>query len=317
MTTFSAFTRFSNGARFSKKPPHGKRIFDDLVRNLGGDRNYTLELDSLAGARVFSSAMLFARALYSAQRAGSQFRPLKAVELLPTLEREYGIVPERDETIHERQRTLSAYAKIPRGARYDNVVAVMQELLGDDFVGYITTEAADAVVSHADPTDVGVYSKPGTLRSVFVTQAPVSFLGVPVTITYVYSSGSRTRLLAGDRVIVDAGDNGRVEAVTVTNSSVSTFTATFTQPHSAGILVATGRHPHLLTSKRHNLFVLSAAAVRSGRLRNKANRAIRRLLRAVSTWSLSEVGATPGFTGPFTVGGGQIGITTIGLVPIP
>lgn len=318
MTRFSAFCRFANGARFSSKMTHGERIFHDMNRNMGGEKNYSSDLDSLTGAETFATAMLMARCLYTVERAGSQFRPLKAVEQLPQLEHEYGVIPERDDTIHDRQRTVAAHAKIPRGARYENVVAVLTELLGEDFIAYRPTPSAEVVeYPPSDPASVGVYKRNGTQRSVFFTLLPISLLNIPVVMPYVPHVGAKTRLFAGDQVIVDPGDLGRVEAVTITAATTTTFTATFTKPHDDNAPVATGRHPHLITSKRENLFVLSATALRSGRSRAKANRAIRRLLRAISIWHLTEE-TTPGSgtVGPFKVNEGQIGYTALGAVTL-
>jgi hypothetical protein len=315
MPRFSRFTPFGH-LRFSSKPSHGELIYGDMVRSLGDGKNYTKDPESLAMARVYANAMLFARAFYTVERAGSQFRPLRAVELLPTLEREYGIVPEADQTIPERQRILAATARIPRGARRDNVVAVMTELLGADFIAYLTVDKSAAVVSHAAPADVGVYVKPGTPRSVFRTSSAVSILGTPKAVLYAPVVGASPRLTVGDRIVIDAGHLDRIEAVTVLAATTQFVVATFTKPHDPGVLVATGRHPHLMSTKRHDVFVLSSAAVRSGRIRGRVEKILRRLLRGVSTWSLTEE-TSPGAIGPFTIGESTIGITALEAGTVP
>lgn len=319
MTRFSAFTRFGNGARFSSRPTHGERIYADLCANVGGEKNYSLDWGSLSQARLFASAMLVARVLYTVERAGSQFRPRKAYELLPALEFEYGISPERDGTVSERQNTLAAYARVSRGARRANVQAVLSELLGADFRGYVTVDKTAAVVSHATPTDVGIYKPAGTPRSGFQLLDSVPVLGSPRTIRYASVFGASSDPLVDELLVVDPADYDRIEVVRITavDTVAKTFTATFTKPHNAGVLGATGRHPYRMTSKRHNVVVLTSTALRSGRTRRIADRMLRRLLRGISTWSLSEEGSTPGSTGPFKVGEGQLGFTTIGAVPFP
>lgn len=310
MPAFSAFTGFGH-LRFSSRPAHGQRMYEDMVRALGDGKNYSVDFNSLAAARLYANALMFARALNAAQRAGQQFRPSRALELLPALEKEYGITPEPDETIADRRPTVAALARVPRGARKDNVDAVMSELLGDDFIAYRPTPKTEAVLG----PNRGVYVKPGTPRSVFKTLGAITTLGTPTTVSYTPVSGALTRLYAGDRIIIDAGHHDRIEAITVTAATTTTFTATFTKAHDEGVHVATGRHPYFVSTKRHNVFVLSSTAMRSARIRRKANRIIRRLLRGVSTWSLTEE-TSPGVVGPFEIGVGQIDITHISEITL-
>jgi hypothetical protein len=306
---FSAFASFG-ALRFSSRKPHGQLIYEQMVADLGDGENYSLDFDSLAAARLYANAMTFARAKYALERAGSQFRPSRALELLPALEDEYGIVPSPDATISERRSELAVAMRIARGASRVNIEEILTELLGDDFVSYETIDASDAVVNTADPSDVGVYVKPGTERSVYRTTQSVLTTGSPVTIGYEFVTGANETLQAGDIIIIDPGNYGRVEAVTISSvdDEDSTLTATFANPHNSGVVMATGRHPHLVSSKLHNLFVLSEEAMASARTRTKANRAIRRLLRGVCTWSLTDG------SGPFKVGVGKLGVTTIGDV---
>ncbi len=288
---FSAFAPFGH-LRFSARPTHGQCIYGDMVRQLGSGKNYSEEFDSLAMARVYANAMAFARGLYALDRAGNQYRPDRALELLPALERDFGIIPDPGDRLSERRRALAAAMRIARGARRSNVEAVLRDVLGEHFIAYVTTDAEDAILSTEDPTAVGVYAPPGTQRSVFRLLDPVLMPGAPYAVRYESVAGARSELLAGDRVIVDAGDYGRAEAVTIEGVEVgsdgaSRIAATFLHPHDRGTVLATGRHPNQATSKRHNVVVLSEEATRVDRLRNKANRALRRLLRGVSTWTLT------------------------------
>lgn len=320
---FSAFNAFGH-LRFSSRPPHGEKIYRDTVRALGNGKNYSDDFDSLSMARIYANAMAYARAKYAAERAGSQFIPSRALELLPALEAEYGIIPEDGETITERRTTLAAFMRVARGARRDNVEAVMSELMGADFLAYVTVDKAVAVNSHADPSTVGVYKAPGTSKALFKISSAVSMVGTPVSVFYdpiVIPEGQLIPetppyvLLVGERVIIDPGHHDRIEAVTVTAVTIAPrkFTATFTKPHDSGVVVASGRHPHLMSTKRHNLFVLSAAAMTSDKKRRKAHRIIRRLLRAISTWSIAEA-LTATTAGPFKVNQGKLGRTPIGAI---
>src|SRR5690606_38582936 len=99
------FTAFGH-LRFSSRPTHGEQIYRDMARSLGNGSNYSEDFDSLAMARVYANAMTFARAKYAVERAGSQFRPDVALELLPALEEEYGIVPDPGDNIEDRRRAV-------------------------------------------------------------------------------------------------------------------------------------------------------------------------------------------------------------------
>lgn len=311
MPKFSAFNPYG-ALRFSSRPSHGEKIFREMVRAVGGEQNYSTDFDGMAMARLYAFAMAFGRCKYALERTGSQFRPDRVLELLPALEKEYGIAPERNATLAQRRADLAAAAQIARGARYTNVVEVLTALLGDDFVSYLPTDVADAVVTTTMPQSRGVYDKPGTLRSVFRLTSHVSRINAAITVQAEFVTGAKAAPAPGARFVLDTGDPGRVEAVTVTAATLTgttlTLTATFTKPHSSGTVLATGRHPNLVGSKRHNLFVLTADGAPNNRARRRLHRAARRLLRETSTWAITDG------TGPFKVGQGKLGLTTIGAV---
>lgn len=305
MPRFSAF----NPTRFSSRPRAAELIYKAMVADLGGDQNYSDDFDSPAMARVYANAMAFGAAKEALERAGSQFRPTRVLELLPTLEAEYGLKPEPTATLAERRADLAVAMRIARGASRENVEGILAEILGDDFVAYHTVDKDDAVASDATPGDSGIYVTPGTERSIFRLTSSVTTIGAPTTVNYEAVMGARDELLVGEKIAIDSGDPGCCEVVTITAATSSTLTATFTSPHTSGLLFATGRFPNLWSTKRTNLFVLSDAAAVSPRSRRRANRAIQRLLRGVSTWTLADD------SGPFRVGVGRIGVTTIGAVP--
>ncbi len=314
MPAFSAFTPFG-ALRFSSRPSHGEQIYREMVKSLGSGKNYSDDFDSLAMARVYANAMVFGACKYSIERAGNQFRPSRALELLPALEAEYGVIPDPSATISERRSELAVAMRVARGAKRSNVEAVMTELFGADFVEYFTVPVADAETTTGSFTDFGVYVKPGTPRVVFRLRHPIFDLGSPITTTADLVAGTPRAFEPNTRIIVDPGDYGRCEAVTLASSTYDTdlrrltFTTTFARPHNTGRLIATGRHPNVATSKRHNVFVMTSEAVRDNRTRRRLDAAARRLLRGVSTWSTTDG------SGPFKVGVGRLGVTTIGEVP--
>lgn len=309
MPRFSAF----NSTHFTSAPPYEEQIYEEMVKSLGSGANYSDDFDSLVAARLYANAMAFGRVKYEIERQGREFLPTKALENLPKLEREYGLIPEPGASINARRAEVVVAARVARGASRTNVEAILTELFGSDFLSYVTVPIADVVTSPASPADAGVYVKPGSLRGVFQTLAPVSLTNQPMTVAVRLIAGSEQTLRAGVRVAIDSGNYGRQEAVTVTavtpSGSNYNMDATFTKPHNSGTVLATGRHANQATSKRCNLFVLSNAAATDAKKRRRLHRAARRLLRGISIWSASDS------SGPFTVGSGVLGITTIGAVP--
>ncbi len=301
-----------NSSHFTSKPSYEEQIYGEMVKSLGSGKNYSDDWDSLVAARLYANAMAFGRCKYAIERMGQQFRPSRALENLPILEREYGVIPEQGAGINERRAEVVVAARIARGASRTNVEAVLTKLFGGDFVSYVTVPSASAVVSPATPTDSGVYDKPGSLRGAFEIIEPISRTGVAITVGCRLLAGSSQTLRIGARFVIDSGNYGRQEAVTIAAivqlGAVFTLTATFAKPHNVGTVFATGRHASQVTSKRSNLFVLSDTAATDAKKRRRLHRAARRLLRGISTWSASDD------SGPFTVGGGILGVTTIGSV---
>ena len=285
-----------------------------MVKNLGSGQNYSDEFNSLVGARLYANAMAFGRCKHEIERLGQQFRPTRALENLPLLEREYGLIPERGASINQRRAELVVAARVARGASRTNVEAVLIELFGADFLAYVTTGVADAIVSPADPVSTGIYSKPGRERGVFKLLGHVSQTLVPVSVLCRLIAGNQQTLRSGQRFVIDSGNYSRTEVVTVASVAPSginlLLTATFTKAHASGAFLATGRHASQATTKRENLFVLSDAAANDAQRRRRLHRLARRLLRGVSVWSAADQ------SGPFRVNEGKLGITTIGAVSV-
>ncbi len=128
----------------------------------------------------------------------------------------------------------------------------------------------------------------------------------------------RTQLIVGDVLVVDPVSNLQIERITVTGIDAigtlwRTFIGTFTKAHSADVPATTMSFPYWRSTKRHNLIVLTDVAALDAETRRKANEWCARLLRGSSTWSLAGETAA-GVTGPWRVGAGRVGVTTIGEV---
>jgi len=75
--------------------------------------------------------------------------------------------------------------------------------------------------------------------------------------------------------------------------------------------MTTAPFPYWVSSKRHNVIVLKAAAAADPEKRRQVNELLGRMLRGVSTWDIAAE-STPGHAGPFKVGEGLLGVTPIG-----
>jgi hypothetical protein len=312
MPVFSAFTPFG-ALRFSSRPSHGEQFYREMVKSLGSGANYSDDFDSLVAARLYAWAMALGRCKYEIERLGHQWDPRRALEGLPVLERELGIVPDRGATIAQRRAEVVVASRIARGGNRSNVEAVLGELFGADFVAYVTTPPADAVVWPENPPDTGVYDRPGSPRAVLQALDSVIHNHAPVDVRCELVAGEIGSVRAGRRFVIDSGNYARVEAVEIDSVSSAggniVITATFTRPHTKGVLLATGRQPNQATSRRHNLFVMSATAAADAKKRRRLHKAAHRLVRSISTWSVTDG------SGPFLAGVSLPGITTIGALP--
>lgn len=285
----------------------------------------------------YATAKAHARARLLLIHAGLQIDPHKLVEMLPLREDEYGVIPGQNDDIDTRRNTVAARMLLPNGASYNAVKTALETLLGDDFVKYHPVTKVEAVTSPTNAGDQPMHFAASTalpktirlLQNVTVIGSPQTILYEPIdtpTPIQQIPGGlvvANTELLQGESLVVGAGLPGQHERVTISQVILSgtppysarQVVATFGKAHPIGTLATTGNYPYWLSSKRHNLIVLTATAAADPEKRRKVNELLDRMLRGVSTWDIVAE-SSPGFTGPFTVEGGLIGITTIGLVTL-
>lgn len=299
---FSAFSYFGAFA-FSGKPPKGQAIFEAMRNSLGG--NYSEENDGHQTARLYAQARMLANALYTLERAKNNANPRKARELLGELEIEWGLFPAADSTVAERCAALAARMLLPRGARRENVEDALSTLLGSDFVEYHEQPASPAT---GGGSGVGNFPNPGTpAKRIRILTGISTGLGAPKTVTFsALDGGDNPKLVVGEKLVVDPG--GLIELVTVTAATASTFAATFNKPHDPSVVATGGYFPYWTSTQRRNLIELSSEAAADPEIRRQVSDILRRVLRGVSTWDIADN------SGPFKVGVGKIGITTIGAI---
>jgi hypothetical protein len=311
---FSAFSRFGH-YRFSSKPPRGETIFKAMRASHGG----VFGEDSFEGplvGRWFAWAMAIARARSALERAQNQADPLKAYELLPALERDYGLAPLRTDTLTQRRAALAARKSLVLGPTRGMVEFHLSAALGDDFVAWVTREASEDEQFPDEPwTDVGIFNQPARWKTIRLTSS-VAFTGTPLTIGYEHVFGDEDRLTAGTQVVVAPGLIGQQELVTLTTVTSSTITATFARPHESGTECYLRPWPFWMSNAKHSLVVVANGRAEDRNVRRLVNDTLGRLLSGVSTWDIVEENSTPGTAGPFTPGLSAPGITPIELVTL-
>ena len=301
---FSAFTKFGH-LRFSGKPARGEVFYRQLTNTLGD--GFASELGTAVEAQKFALSMAMARAAGTIERAANQKYPRRCIEMLPVLERVYGVHPGVNETIGERQTAIAAKMARTRGASYGDITTALSEALGPDFVAYRQTTQAEAHEHPADPATGAIWQAP-RLRSKIFTLDQYALTGVHTVAYSAVESGQAVEL--GDQLMVSPENQATLERVTATASTASTFTASFTRTHEAGATAISGWFPYDLSTVRHVLIIITRAAAEDARKRRLVNEVMRRIVRATMTWDIAPVsGLGDGMTAAFTTNDAVLGRT--------
>ncbi|MGN6107659.1 MAG: hypothetical protein ACTHU0_21295 [Kofleriaceae bacterium] len=283
---------------------------------------------------TYAQAMGFATILLTWRRAHEQGFVSTVYDNLTIREREYGVTPPASDTIPERRQVLRAMRRLPNGGTRSNVEQALSDLLGDDFLGFLPVPMEAAALWPAAIGDQPMNLQRSTIARKLVTiDTSISIgLGSPQTVIYtgvrpehptladaVELGDAASVLKVGDKLVVHPENNTfcevvEVEAIDVQVTSETTFdlkiTATFNNPHPAGVLATTMPFPMWSSTKRHNLVALSEDAIIDPEKVRKTHLLLRRMLTGVSTWNVVAG------LGPFRVGEGKLGATPIGTIEI-
>lgn len=305
---------------YSASPSHAQRIYESMVRDQGGEAGFAANGEQ--AARLYAMAMGLASIQYALEHAGYQDQPLHLLECLEDREREYQITPLPTDSLPARRAMVAARMMIAGGASLANVSQALQTMLGSAFVAYHPIKGTEGGCSPAT-----IAASPGTFKlstteiKIWSLVNPIS-VGLPApqyaTVDLVF--GGSDPILIGEWVTIDPGAWGLVESCRVTDSVVVSTTRSRIQiapwkAHSAGTLITTAPHPLWVSTYRHNLIALDATHVADSVTRKAVGDFLNRVLRIVSTWSIVEE-TSPGVCGPFKVGVGRIGMTTIGAITL-
>lgn len=321
MPKFSIFSPLGH-FRFSRLPPIGQRIFEAGAASLGGGRpgTYSLVRGGRTFAWLYAWSMVLASVAVLQERAGEQWDPARVTDLLELQEAERGSIPQAGWTIGERRAQLARMRRLIQDVSANGLRTAMAELLGAAFLAYLPTPRASVVNV---PTALGdspmLLAPPSLTRRIATLTSPIATVGSPVTVTYgERAAGIAWGLVAGDTVVIEPENPDRAERVTLTaafdTDGGAPFYLTFTptKPHAAGVSILRGSWPFWVGTKRHSLVVFSAESAEDAETRRLAQWLMERYARAASTWDLAGANEGNLSAGPFTVGGGKLGVTPLG-----
>ena len=323
MPRFSIFTPLGH-LRFSRLPAIGKRLFDAGAASLGDGRPGTYWIEGRTFAWLYAWSMVLGSVAIFQERAGQQWDPSRVTDLLELQERERGSIPQAGWTIGQRRAQLARMRRLIQDVSKNGVTNALEELLGAAFLAYAPTSKAAAVNWPTALGDSPQLLAPATLtRRVATLSTPIASVGAPVTVNYAErAAGVEWRLSPGDVVVIEPENPDRAERVTLTAAGDSDggppYFLTFTpaNPHNTGVSILRAPFPFWAGSKRHSLVILSFEMAEDAESRRLVQWLMERNARAVSTWDIAGANAGNLTAGPFTVGGGKLGVTPIGYMVI-
>lgn len=321
MPRFSIFTPLGH-LRFSRIPPLGKRLFDAGAASLGGGKPGTYAITGRTFAWLYAWSMTLATVAVFQERAGQQWDPARVTDLLDLQERERGSIPQAGWTIGQRRAQLARMRRLIQDVSANGVRGALAELLGAVFLAYVPTAKDDAVNW---PSALGdspmLLALPSLPRRVATLTSSIASVGSPVTVNYSErAAGVEWQLQKGDAVVIEPENPDRAERVTLTAAGDSDggppyfLSFTPTNPHAAGVSILRAPFPFWAGTKRHSLVILSAEGAEDAESRRLAQWLMERYARATSTWDIAGANDDGVSAGPFTVGGGKLGVTPIGYV---
>lgn len=319
MPRFSAFTPFGM-LKFSGKPSLGERVYRSMTA--AKSKAFDLQQGSYMEAKIYAQSMGIARARLALERAENQQDPLKCIEMLPHLEKDWGVVLGANDTILQRQAAVAAKMLLVRGARREAIEEGLRTILGSDFVMLRETPQAEATsLASASQT----FTRPEIQAKTIRLTSPVGkirTLFIPYTCEVFYEGVNGDVLVqAGDRLTVQPENSGLKEVVTVSSANSKSFIAVFSKTHDVGAYATTINYVDWASTRRTMYIIVKSAAAVDAPTVRRINEFMSRADRTVSTWHIVRA-TTDGATtlGPMTLGASPLGAVPVGsfnIVPTP
>jgi hypothetical protein len=317
MPLFSAFAPLGMLA-FSSKPTHAESLYRAMAAALKG--GISQEPGTPDEAETYADAMCLAAAQYTLERAGNSADPLLASpELLPLLEKDYGVRKGPYDSLTLRRQRLAALQRLPDGAAYLAIWNALSALLGADFLAYRVLTPSETTVYPATPTSsTELNCVRADVPAVYARLIdPVTLTGSPTWVTYgpIDPNAFPVRLLKGDVVMVSPENTAQAERVTIAEvrevDGVRQFLATFTKAHDLNAAVTTVDWPYWWSTQRYAFVIVTATAALDPEKRRQIDEVMAKMARGVSQWAIVQP-TTPGATtvGPLTLP------VSLGSVPI-
>jgi hypothetical protein len=287
----------------------------------GGKGGPDLSVGTHAEAKIYAQARGLARAALTMVRANNQYYFSKATEMLPGLEKDYGITPGALDDLTTRRRRGAALEKLFAGGSVPSISSGLRTLLGSAFLGIRSLAPVETVVTPTVPfgsaklnaTNTG--SPPKFLKLV----DPVLQTGTPVWVTYTNLDATiaETRVTVGAQFMVQPENTALAELVTIAAiqgaGATRQFQATFTNVHDVGANVTNMDWPAQISTQRLLLIVVTAAASIDPNQRRLVDEFMAKAATGVTDWAIVQP-TTPGALtiGPFTLGSSPLGAVPIG-----
>lgn len=321
MPKLSIFTPVGH-LKLSREPSAGEQLFElGRVALRGNGKGFAVKRDGRTWAFLYAWAMTLASARLLIERAGQQWDPRRAYELLPVQEMERGSTPQAGWSIQQRRAQLAWMRELIQDVSRVAVENKLRAIAGAGVLAYIPTSKSEIVNW---PEGLGdspmILARADLPRRLAKITHGIATVGT-VTVTYErLVPNIEFELQKGDVVVIEPDNDDRAERVEVLSTSNGDgdgpYTATFvaTKPHNAGTVITKQPFPMWTGAKRHSLVVLTDEAARDAEVRRRVQMVLERMSRGMSTWSIAGANDDNATAGPFMVGVGQLGVTPLGSI---
>jgi hypothetical protein len=316
---FSAFA--GGGLRFTSKPPAAESIYGSLREGWGS--LFTDDEEAAINVETFAQAKTLGLAAETLQRAGNEANPIYCTELLPKLEIDWRTNPAPNATMHERRGLLAAAMAVKGGDSIESITAGLQGIIGSGLLTIIqqpvsgTWGGGGVYPAPVDLQDVdggpGLFAPLGSRYKTVRLLGHVAKVGFQ-SVDYEYVDGDTEPLVPGERLLLNPGEFGRMEAITVISGSsapgypelAQPLWANFALPHGPDDLATTMARPVWTSYRRFLHIVVSDEVLTNRPLCQRCNEFIGKTVGHGVQWALVAASGN-GTTGPFTVGMSNVG----------